>query len=103
MYPIGTLKLTWIDPKDYTILKSMMFGKNDLNKALETAKPLKNDFMLFELVQTKNDSYTWKLLPYGDANRFVRTMKFYDSILFKPLLILGVSFAVYGIYKAINK
>ncbi len=103
MYPIGTLKLTWIDPKDYTILNSIMFKKEELQKALEVAKPFKNDFMLFELTQTKNDSYSWKLLPYGDAKRFVNTMKVYDNILFKPLVFLGVGFAFYGIYKAINK
>lgn len=103
MYQSGTLKLTWIDPKDYTILKSMMFKKGDLQKALEAAKPMGNDFMLFELVETKNDAYTWKLLPYGDAKRFVSTMKVYDSFLFKPLLIVGISFAIYGLYKAFNK
>lgn len=103
MYESGTLKLTWIDPKDYSILKSTMFKKGELQKALEVAKPLGSKFMLFELIETKNDSYSWKLLPYGDSRRFLTTMKLHDNILFKPMIILGISFAIYGIYKVIKK
>lgn len=103
MYSSGTLKLTWIDPKDYTILKSVMFKKDELQKALQAAKPLGNDFMLFELVETKNDAYTWKLLPYGDARRFVTTMKVYDNFLFKPLVVSSIFLAIYGVYKIIKK
>ena len=99
MYRIGTLKLTWIDSKDYTILKSIMFKKDELNKALEYAKQFNNNFMLFELTETKNDSYTWKLLPYGDSRRFLTTMKLHDNLLFKPLIILGSLLAIYGAYK----
>jgi hypothetical protein len=103
MYPIGTLKLTWINPKDYTILNSTMFKKDELQSALEASKLFGNDFMLFELIKTKGDGYSWKLLPYGDAKRFVSTMKIYDNILFKPLVILGVFFAFYGIYEMVKK
>jgi hypothetical protein len=103
MYETGTLKLTWIDPKDYTVLNSVMFKKNELSKALEYAKRFGSDFMLFELIQTKNDAYSWKLLPYGDAKRFVSTMKVYDNILFKPVVLVALSFAIYGVYKAFGK
>jgi hypothetical protein len=103
MYQIGTLKLTWIDKKDYTILKSIMFKKNELQKALQSSKPFGNNFMLFELTENKNDSYSWKLLPYGDAKRFVNTMKLYDNILFKPFILLTIGFAFYGVYKSFNR
>ena len=31
MYKPGTLKLTWINPNDYTVLQSKMFNANNLN------------------------------------------------------------------------
>ena len=38
MYPIGTLKLTWINSNDYTILDSTMYKPQELDKALSEAK-----------------------------------------------------------------
>lgn len=102
MYEVGTLKLTWIDPKDYTILDSKMFNKNDLKGALQESKN-KPSFMLFELVNTKNDSYRWKLLPYGESDRFVRSMKLNNSVWMPFVSIAFIGFAAYGIYKTIKR
>ena len=89
MYAIGTLKLTWINPEDYSILESKMFEKKDLNLALEEAKT-KKQWMIFELIKTQNDNYTWKLLPYGESQRFVRIMKWKDSPLSTLSIVAGL-------------
>jgi hypothetical protein len=82
MYEVGTIKLTWIDPSNYSILKSKMFRKDKLNEAVAEGEKL-GRFMLFSLEKTSNHNYTWKLLPYGQSKDFVRSMKFRDSLLAK--------------------
>ena len=102
MYQPGTLKLTWINPSDFSVLESTMFDKNNLSGALELAKS-KPNFMLFQLTETKGDYYKWKLLPYGEAKRFLFQMKVHHS---KMMYIVGLAllgFAGYGIYKAIKR
>lgn len=104
MYAVGTIKLTWIDPTNYETLESRLYPPSSLNKAIEDGAGL-NKFMLFELVKRNGDNYKWKLLPYGQANDFVRSMKLRDSLVFKIGLgvLLGMSiFGMYTIYK-INK
>ena len=101
MYPIGTIKLTWINPKDYSILESKMFSGVDIEQALKEAEGKKN-FMLFILSDVEKDNYKWKLLPYGKYKEFVVGMKMRDSLLFKAFSVAILSFAVYGIYKIIK-
>jgi hypothetical protein len=102
MYEIGTVKLTWINPKDYTLLESKMYKKEDLQKALSDAKT-KPDFMLFTLLNTKGDEYQWKLMPYGKANKFVQSMQLSKSTIV-PYVAMGIlGFAMYGIYKIFSK
>jgi hypothetical protein len=81
-YKIGTIKLTWIDPKDYTILESKMF--NSVDEALKNipSEVKENEFMIFELIKTDGNSYEWKLLPYGIHKRFVQGMEFRDNKLY---------------------
>ena len=102
MYEKGTLKVTWINPQDYRILESKMFNKNALKQALEFAEN-KPDFMIFELTSVQGDEYQWKLLHYGEAKRFVTSMKLQNSWItpFISFAILG--FAFYGIYKTVKK
>jgi len=102
MYQPGILKLTWINPSDFSVLESMMFDKNNLQGALKVAES-KPNFMLFQLTETKGDYYKWKLLPYGEAKRFLFQMKAHHSkmMYFVGLALLG--FAGYGIYKAIKR
>lgn len=102
MYKVGTIKLTWIDPTDYSKLKSRMFDKNDLQEALDEGEKL-GRFMLFELEKTNNHKYTWKLLPYGQSTDFVRSMKLRDSLLAKVAIVGIVLFSVYGISTYIRK
>lgn len=102
MYSIGTLKLTWINPNDYTILDSKMFSEKELNKALIEAEG-KKDWMIFQLIWTKGDSYSWKLLPYGTANEFIRGMKIKDSFLLPILSIAGFGILIYFIVDKLNK
>jgi len=102
MYEIGTLKLTWINPQDYSILESKMFNKNALKEALEYAKN-KPDWMLFELKRTQDNEYQWKLLPFGEAKRFITSMKWQNSWLMPFVSIAILGFAGYGIYKTIKK
>jgi len=94
MYEIGTLKLTWIEPTDFTILKSQMYGSDELNKALRDAES-KPDWMLFQLQKTENDSYTWKLLPYGTAKTFERSMRIRNSAWYPIVIVGGIGLAAY--------
>jgi len=81
-YKLGTIKLTWIDPKDYTILESKMFDSVDeaLNNIPFEVKD--NEFMIFKLIKTDGTAYEWKLLPYGIHKRFVQGMEFRDNKLY---------------------
>ena len=102
MYEIGTIKLTWINPNDYSLLESKMYNKSSLNEALKDAKG-KPDWMIFELIKTKDHAYEWKLLPYGESNKFIRSMELSKNA-FLPyvgLTILGLS--AYGLYKLIKR
>tara|TARA_Y100000389_G_C17458490_1_gene519845 strand:- start:2135 stop:2446 length:312 start_codon:yes stop_codon:yes gene_type:complete len=102
MYEEGTIKLTWINPKDFTRLESKMFSKDELNNAVEEGKKL-GKFMIFKLETTSNDEYTWKLLDYGQSKDFVRSMQFRESPMSK-LLVGGIlALAIYGGYKLIKR
>jgi hypothetical protein len=102
MYELGTIKLTWIDPENYSVLKSKMFRKDKLNEALSEGAKL-GRFMLFKLVQEANHKYTWELLPYGQSKDFVRSMKFRDSLLAKVVVVGLAIFSVYGIATFLSK
>lgn len=100
MYKVGTIKLTWINPKDYALLESKMFPKGaveQMRKYVE-ANNLKK-YMAFELVATKNDEYEWRLLPYGQADMFLFHMKAQDSLIAWGVFAIVVGFSVYGMYK----
>jgi hypothetical protein len=95
-YKLGTIKLTWINPKDYTILESKMFDSVD--EALQNIpKNIKeNEFMIFKLIKTDGTAYEWKLLPYGNHNDFVRSMEFRNNkFLYYGSMALGVMGAIY--------
>lgn len=94
MYEIGTLKLTWINPNDYTILESKMFSKDELTKALRESES-KPDWMLFQLETTKDDAYKWKLLPYGTADSFLRSMKIRNNPWYPLLIVAGIGLGAY--------
>jgi hypothetical protein len=94
LYGSGTIKLTWINPNNYSILESKMFPKENLQQALEESKG-KNKWMIFELKSTSGDQYSWSLLPYGEAKSFVRTMQFRDSIWYPLLIGAGILSVVY--------
>ena len=103
MYEIGTVKLTWINPSDSTILESKMYSKNDLQKALDDAET-KPNYMLFTLLKTgRKDEYQWKLLPYGEADRFVRSMQLSKNPIIPYLGIAVAGLALYGAYKLVNR
>jgi hypothetical protein len=94
MYRLGTLKLTWINPNDFTILESQMYDSDELEKALREAES-KPDWMLFQLMSTKDDGYQWKLLPYGTYKSFVRSMKWRKSDWTPFILIAGIGLGAY--------
>lgn len=101
-YPVGTIKLTWIDKNDYTILRSKMFSRDKIEDAIETGERL-GKYMIFELEKTQNDEYKWKLMPYGQADDFVRSMKFRGNLLLKGLIVTTLVVGAFGIYKYIAK
>lgn len=95
-YKIGTIKLTWINPKDYSILESKMF--NSINEALSNlpSEIDKNKFMLFQLIETDGKAYEWQLLPFGLHKEFIDGMKFRDNkLLYYGSMGLGLLGAYY--------
>jgi hypothetical protein len=94
-YDKGTIKLTWINPKDYTILESAMF--DSVSEALKNVPTniKHNDFLIFELVTTDGVQYKWKLLPYGRYSQYKNGMEFFDN----PILFYGViGLTIFGVY-----
>lgn len=96
MYKEGTIKLTWINPQDFTILNSSMF--NDIDSALNNTSD-KKDWMIFQLDKVDNDNYTWKLLPYGKYKSFINGMKFRNSGFYGISIVLISALSIYGLYK----
>jgi hypothetical protein len=95
-YKLGTIKLTWVDPNDYTILESKMF--NSVDEALKNipSEIKDNEYMIFELIKSDGTAYEWKLLPFGIHNRFVQGMEFRDNKLYYyGSMALGVLGAFY--------
>lgn len=95
-YKLGTIKLTWINPTDYTILDSKMF--DSVEEALQNTPSniKKNEYMIFKLIKTDGTAYEWKLLPYGNHSDFVRSMEFRDNKLYYyGSMGLGVLGAIY--------
>jgi len=98
-YGKGTIKLTWINPKDYNILESAMY--NSVDEALQNIPKniKKNDFLLFELVSTDGVQYKWKLLPYGRSNQYKYGMEFFDN----DLVFYGfVGLTLFGVYSVLK-
>lgn len=100
MYKNGTIKLTWINPKDYSILESTMY--NTLEEAVANSKD-KNNFLIFELISSEGEKYSWKLLPYGKYKAFLMELKYRDSMLVKGALVGVGLLAIYGFYKLIAR
>ena len=97
-YKKGTIKLTWINKKDNTILESAMFDSVD-----EALKNLPtdikhNDFLIFQLTQTDGKNYRWKLLNYGKYYQYKYGMEFLDNdLVFYSTIIfalLGILFII---------
>jgi hypothetical protein len=85
----GTIKKTWIDPEDYTVLKSKMF--TNLQDALNYEADSKRDNYLYFQLQSYGRGdlvYSWKLLPYGKHSEYVNGMKLKDN----PLTKYGIPF-----------
>jgi hypothetical protein len=105
MYPIGTLKLTWINPIDYTLLNSKMYAADNIAEALkdgEIQKANGGNYMVMQLVSKNKDEYSWKLLPYGTYQEFLTGMQIRDSLFVKVTALAVVSLAVYGTYKLVR-
>ena len=98
MYAKGTIKLTWINPKNYSILESEMF--KSVSEALANLPKSKgNNWLIFELIDTDGKKYNWKLLPYGKYKGYLWGMKLRDN----PILRYGSVFLmIYGVYALYN-
>jgi hypothetical protein len=96
MYSAGTIKLTWIDPLDYRILNSEMH--ENVDQAIQSANQkssLGNNWLIFQLIETENDEYQWKVLPYGKHKGYVNGMKIRDN---KILRYGSIALMIYGGY-----
>lgn len=100
MYKPGTIKLTWIEPSDYSLLSSAMY--ESVEDALKNTGGKKN-WLIFRLKSVEGDNYTWELLPYGVSGKYIAGMKVYDNPILKfggiALAGLGVFFIVKTILK----
>lgn len=98
-YGTGTIKLTWINPKDNSILESSMHLT--IEDALDSLPNNidKNNFLLFELIETDGVSYKWKLLKYGRYSQYKYGMDFFDN----DLLFYGTTgLTLIGIYSVLK-
>jgi hypothetical protein len=100
-YQVGTIKLTWIDPKNYKVLSSSMYPS--LEEALRAAEAHNGNFLIFKLKQTDGTSYSWDLLDYGRSKEYVRGMKFKDNFLLKYGSMALMVFGAYSLFKLITK
>ena len=103
-YKLGTIKLTWINPSDYTILESKMFDSVD--EALKNIPTgiNKEDFMIFKLIKTDGTAYEWKLLPYGNHSEFIRSMEFRNNkFIFYGSIALSIIGAIFVLKLMISK
>jgi hypothetical protein len=98
MYNTGTIKLTWIDPSDYTLLSSAMY--ETVEDALKETVNKKN-WLIFRLKSVEGDNYTWEVLPYGVREKYVMGMKFYDNSLLKIAFIGLAGSGAYFIIKGL--
>jgi hypothetical protein len=98
MYKTGTIKLTWIDPSDYTLLSSAMYETVD--DALKASGNKKN-WLIFRLKSVEGDNYTWELLPYGVSGKYVMGMKVYDNPVLKMTFIGLAGVGAYFIIKSL--
>lgn len=74
MYPIGTLKVAWVE-KNPEYLSSDMFAPTQLGAAIALGEK-KGDYMIMQLVSQSKDYYRWKVMPYGNYKQYIRSMKF---------------------------
>jgi hypothetical protein len=99
-YRNGTIKLTWINPSDYSILESSMHP--NLQDALSNLPKSKgNNWLVFQLVESDGVKYKWKLLPYGKYRGYINGMKLRDNPLLKYGAIALMLYGAYSLYKMI--
>ncbi len=101
-YNIGTIKLTWINPKDNSVLESAMFYS--VNEALKNIPKgiHRNDILIFELTETDGNRYKWKLLPYGRHWQYKYGMEFLDNdVVFYGVIGLAI-FGMYSVFKLVK-
>lgn len=95
IYKDGTIKLTWVNDSDYSVLESSMH--DSLQSAIDASKNRKN-WLIFQLISSEGDNYKWKLLPYGRYRSYTTGMSLSNSFLFKASVFTVICFAAYGIY-----
>jgi hypothetical protein len=102
VYPLGTIKLTYINPSKYEFLHGEMYP--DVKTALENANNLSesDQWLIMELVKSDGKKYSWKLLPYGKYKGYVSGMKFRKSTILRLITIAIFLFGVYSIGKILN-
>lgn len=74
MYPIGTLKVAWVE-SNVEYLSSDMFKPNELDKAISYGEKV-GDYMIMQLVAQEKDLYRWRVLPYGNHKQYLTSMRF---------------------------
>ena len=73
MYPIGTLKVAWVED-NVEYLSSDMFKPNELDKAVAYGEKV-GDYMIMQLVAQEKDLYRWRVLPYGNYKQYLSSMR----------------------------
>jgi hypothetical protein len=73
MYPIGTLKVAWVE-SNVEYLSSDMFKPNELDKAVAYGENV-GDYMIMQLVSQEKDLYRWRVLPYGNHKQYLSSMR----------------------------
>lgn len=100
IYPVGTIKLTWIDDLNNSILHSKMYKSVD--EALKNTQSKKN-WLIFNLKSVDGDNYTWDLLPYGTSKKYQLGMSFVDNKILMLSSLTLVGLGVFYVFKLFKK
>ena len=98
-YQEGTVKLTWINPKNYTELNSKMFDSRQQAESWAQQNGLGKDYLLFNLAQTDGSQYKWDLMEGGESKNFVQGMKIRDNKFLMASIVVGCAFGAFYLGK----
>jgi len=101
-YPVGTIKLTWIDPEDYSLLNGQMFDSIEDAEKFANENEIGSNWLIFKLVTTNGNRYEWKVLPYGKQDTYKNAVQLFNSKIIKFLIVAVVLLGSYYVVTSLR-